>query len=135
MIWICDKFYLMSTIRQKKLAKAIIENFKEKRPKNKADLSVSVGFSPTTAYDQQARIFRSKGVQKELIALGFNEESAKQIVKEIMIDPTVDSSSRLKATDQVFKVVGSYSPEKVVVASIDIPKNKKEELNKILFNK
>lgn len=124
----------MGTIRQKKLAQAIVENLKAKKPKNMQGLVESGGYSRTVALAKPGFIIEQKGVQEELIALGFNEDTAKKVVQEIMMDLTVDPSARLKATDQVFKVQGSYAPEKVVVGTVIISDERQKELNDILFS-
>lgn len=59
-----------------------------------------------------SRALRDVKVQEALDSMGFNEISAKSVVVEIMSNPNADSNARLKATDQVFKVEGSYAPEK-----------------------
>ncbi len=59
-------------------------------------------------------MIESAGVQEALEDLGFNENSAKKVVAEIMLNEKVDPNARLKATDQVFKVRGSYEADKSV---------------------
>lgn len=56
----------------------------------------------------------------ELESLGFNENGAKKVVEEIMYNPMVDANARLKATDQVFKVHGSYAAEKTQSVNINL---------------
>lgn len=113
----------MATILQKRLAENIVKNTKRKKPLNKTELSVSVGYAPTTANDQQARLYESKGVQNELKNLGFSEEGAKQVVQSILHNPAEESSNRLRAASEVFKVMGSYAAEKsfnlTATASVD----------------
>ncbi len=99
----------MATLLQKNLAKAIVENASAKRRKNKKELLVLAGYDETTAESIPGIIMEQVGVKQELMALGFNENSAKQVVQEIMLNPKVDANTRLKATDQVFKVHGSYA--------------------------
>lgn len=102
----------MATVRQKKLAKAIVETMQSDTPLNKQELVASVGYSKMSADKKATEIIESKGTQEALADLGFSEDGAKQVVQEIMYNPKVDASARLKATDQVFKVQGSYAPEK-----------------------
>src|SRR5665213_2751507 len=56
----------------------------------------------------------------ELEILGFNENSAKRVVGEILTDETIEPQHRLKASEQVFKVQGSYAPEKHLVGHQEI---------------
>ena len=76
---------------------------------------------------QPSRVLESEGVQEELQVLGFTEKNAKTVVSEIMLNEEADNNSRLKATDQVFKVTGGYAPEKKLNlnANIDVTSNKK----------
>ena len=115
----------MATVKQKRLAKVIIENSTIDNPLNKGQMLEKVGYAKSVAEAKASDILESDGVKEELISQGFTEENAKQVVQEIMMDSTKDPSSRLKATDQVFKVHGSYAPEKNVninmnVKSIDV---------------
>ncbi len=107
----------MGTPRQKKLAKVIVENATLDKPLNKKEMLENVGYSESTAEAKATDIIESEGVQEELIILGFTEENAKRVVQEIMLDIEADKSSRLKAADMVFKVQGTYAPEKKDVTS------------------
>lgn len=102
----------MSTQRQKKLAKEIIKNLQNKKPKNAGQLLESAGYDETTAKASPGRTIEQKGVVEELKVLGFTEFNAKSVVSSIMNDETRDPNARLKAADMTFKVHGSYAPEK-----------------------
>ena len=119
----------MATVRQKKLAKLIIENATLDKPLNAGQMLERVSYGKISK--QPSRILESAGVKKELEILGFSEHAAMKVVQEIMHNPNVDPSARLKATDQVFKVRGTYAPEKSLVANIqvnDIKQQKTDEL-------
>lgn len=102
----------MATQRQKKLAKAIVENASLDKPLNAGQLLESSGYSKSSAEASPGVIIEQKGVQDELQMLGFTEENAKRVVQQIMLDEEADKNSRLKAADMVFKVKGTYAPEK-----------------------
>ena len=102
----------MSTVLQKNLAKNIVKNLTRKKPLNKGELVVMSGYSKTTATQQIPAVFEQKGVKEELAILGFDEESAKKVVSEILHNEKVDPGNRLRAAQEVFKVMGSYAPEK-----------------------
>lgn len=116
----------MATDLQRNLAEAIVENIKKPRSKRKSrtELLKSVGYKSATAERAQKRTVEQKGVQEELEILGFSEESAKKVVEEIMLNPRVEPNARLKATDQVFKIKGSYAPEKSVSLNIEVSSEK-----------
>lgn len=109
----------MSTELQKNLANNIVKNLKRKKPLNKKELVVSSGYGEISAESSAHIILDQKGVKDALHELGFNEDTAKNVVKQIMLDPETAASDRLKATDQVFKVQGSYAPEKSVSVNIN----------------
>lgn len=102
----------MPTTKQKKLAEVIVENATLDKPLNKGEMLVKVGYARNTAEAKPNDILESEGVQQALEELGFTEENAKKVVSEIMLNEKVDPTSRLRATDQVFKVKGSYAGDK-----------------------
>lgn len=59
-----------------------------------------------------SRTMQEAGVIEALATYGFTEENAKAVVTQIMADDDADNNARLKAADMVFKVTGSYAPEK-----------------------
>lgn len=118
----------MATDLQRDLAEAIVKNAKLPRAKrkNKTELLESIGYAPTTAEKEAKTILEAKGVQEVLDDLGFNENNAMKVVSEIMLDPAKDANARLKATDQVFKVKGTYAPEKSVSLSLNVSPEKQK---------
>jgi hypothetical protein len=59
-------------------------------------------------------------IQAELHRLGFDENNAKRVVAEILNDETNDPHVRLKASDQIFKVRGTYAAEKTQSLNLNI---------------
>ena len=124
----------MSTQKQKKIADLIIENTNLDKPLNGGEMLEKVGYSDGLQKHPD-RVLSSEGVKQALEVAGFNEVNAKTVVSEIMLDPTNDPSSRLKATDQVFKVNGSYAPEKNINLNLNgeiIPNEELQSLAKQL---
>jgi len=109
----------MPTLRQKKLAKAIIENLEAEETQSAGELLEKVGYSPHLA-KQPGRVIEQQGVQEALEEYGFTIENAKMVVSEIMLNPEVEPNARLKATDQVFKVKDGYAAQKTVNLNIDV---------------
>jgi len=103
----------MATLRQKRIAKMIVENTQLEKPLNAGEMLEKVRYGKISK--QPARVIKSKGVKEELEKLGFNEYSAKKVVQEIMLDKKTGPVARLKATDQIFKVFGTYTSEKLDV--------------------
>ena len=102
----------MSTNLQKNLAHNIIKNIRAKKPKNKKDLAVISGYSEKHAESHPEVIFEAKKIKKELKALGFNEEKAKEVVADILENELNEPGIRLKAASEIFKVMGTYAAEK-----------------------
>lgn len=104
----------MATIRQKRLSQNMALNLKEGRWKNLRDLLIASGYGLKSATQNTKAIIQSRGVQEQLVFIGFNENSAKAMVAEILL--LGEESNRLRAADMVFKHLGSYAPEKKIVA-------------------
>lgn len=104
----------MPTILQENLADEIVKNVKRKRPKNKKELVVSSGYGEVTADKHASEVIEQKGVQDALEDRGFSIENAKRVVKQILNNEKVEPNARLKASDQMFKVLGGYAPEKSI---------------------
>ena len=115
----------MATVRQKKAAKAIVENSKLDNPKSTGEVLKSVGYG-TGLQNQPKRVLQSEGVQEELHHLGFTEKNAKNVVSEIMLDPKAENHNRLKASEMVFKVHGTFAPEKKAVLNMSVDTNNKK---------
>ena len=116
----------MATIRQKKLAKAIVKNLQVEEPLNKKELLVSVGYDTTTAEAMAERTLEAQGVQDELKALGFDEQTAKEVVGTILVDETVEPRDRLKAAGMVFETFGTYAPVKTQNLNYDVELKERE---------
>lgn len=108
----------MATLRQKKVAKLIVDNMDLPNPLNKGELLEKVRYSKGIQ-QQPSRVIESKGVTDELALLGFTPEAAKSVVSEIMNNGDVEPNARLKAADMTFKVHGSYAPEKSLTVNIN----------------
>ena len=109
----------MPTIKQKRVAKLIIENSTLDNPLTGGEIVENSGYGVSMKKNPQV-VLNSEGVGEELKTQGFTEENAKKVVQEIMLDPLKDSNARLKATDQVFKVHGSYAPDKNININMNV---------------
>ena len=112
----------MPTARQKKVAKLIVENVTLDKPLNGGEMLEKVSYSKGIQI-QPSRVFESEGVKEALADLGFTESNAKMVVSEILLNDKVEPNARLKAADQVFKVHGSYAPEKSASVNVNIEKS------------
>lgn len=109
----------MATLRQKKLADALIENSLANTPLNKQELVASVGYSEIVAEKKATEIIESKGTQKELAKRGFHPDTAREVVGEILLAGENDNV-KLKAADMIFKVHGNYAAEKHLNVNVEI---------------
>lgn len=122
----------MPTMKQRKLAEEIVKDMENPIPSRMQDLLERGGYSKTVALAKPGEILDQIGVKQALKEFGFNEESAKRVVTEIMGNSENDVA-RLKATDQVFKVLGSYAPEKNQSLNVNVDITKQpDEVQKIL---
>ena len=110
----------MPTQKQKKIAKLIIENAKLDNPLNGGEMLEKVSYSEGIQ-KQPGRVLESDGVKEELENLGFSEEGAKKVVSKILY--TGKEENRIKAAQEVFKVNGSYAPEKHIDLEIEVKIN------------
>lgn len=115
----------MATTRQRRVAKLIIENATLDTPLTGGEMLEKVRYGKISK--QPSRVLKSEGVLEALEESGFTEENAKQVVSEIMLSKAVDPNARLRATDQVFKVQGTYAPEKSVNVNIEVSKEYREK--------
>lgn len=120
----------MGTQKQKKVAKLIVENSKLDKPLNGGEILEKTGYAPGVIKNP-SDILKSAGVKEELRILGFDEETAKTVVGQILKNDDTDPSTRLRAADQVFKVFGTYAAEKKeinVQGNIDVKDKRAIEL-------
>jgi hypothetical protein len=96
----------VGTIRQKKVAKKLVEALKSNEQVTKGALLESAGFAPTSA-ETPARVLNSPGVQEELVALGFSVEEADKTVATIL--RTGKERNRLTAADMIYDRLGAKS--------------------------
>lgn len=116
----------MPTVRQRKLAKKIVETLDSDENPTLGSLVESVGYDETTAKSKPGEIIDSVGVQEALKDLGFTIESADQVVKDILFKGKKEES-KLKAADLMYKRLGGYAPDR----SISLNLNKTEEVSNI----
>lgn len=102
----------MITPKQEKLAKAIALNRTKETPDTLTTLLRNAGYSESSSTHSQKLLITGKGVQEFLTNLGFNEEAAKATISQLLF--TGREENRLKAAQEIFKVKGTYAPEKRV---------------------
>jgi len=109
------------TPKQRRAAKIIYDIATGERTdiKNTGDIVIEAGYSATVK-DVPHKILDTSGVQMALDELGFNEITAKNVVKHILTNEISADKDRLKAADMVFKVHGTYAIEKHVNLNIDV---------------
>lgn len=108
------------TPRQRKAAKIIYDIATGQRTdiQNTGDIVIEAGYAATIK-DTPHKVLENTGVQMALDELGFNELTAKNVVKQILTSNDAQDKDRLKAADMVFKVHGTYAAEKNVSLNID----------------
>lgn len=122
----------MATTKQKRIAELIIENSIIDKPLTGAQMLAKVSYSPGLQ-KQPSRILKSEGVKKALNNYGFNENAAKEVVASILNNKENEPRDRLKASDMIFKVHGSYAAEKHQSVNVNITANANSEKQAILL--
>lgn len=114
------KYKVTPTPRQRKAARIMADIAMGKRPdiKNSGDIVAEAGYAAINTA-QPKRILDTDGVKDALSDIGFNEETAKKVVTQILNSTEAMHKDRLKAADMVFKVHGTYAAEKHVSLNIE----------------
>jgi len=105
---------------QRRTAKNLVFYYADIRFEYLKDLLADAGYSLSNSEKNSKAIIMSPGVQNALVELGFNENTAKAMVGEILLNG--NEQNRLRAAELVFKVFGTYAPEKSLIANLDINK-------------
>ena len=124
----------MPTLLQQKLAKRIIEVDLSGQRITKQALLESVSYGKISK--QPSRVLKSKGVQEVLAEYGFSEDNAKKVVAKILLSDKSKDENKLKASDQIFKVRGSYAPERHINLDLvsSVSSLTTEELEKLAYS-
>lgn len=102
----------MPNPRQRKLAKELVDNVLSAHPLTTKQILVDrVGYKLNTVESKAKSVLEHPGLKQAVDDLGFTEEAAKGVVASILHGSENDMA-RLKAAEQIFKVHGSYAPEK-----------------------
>ena len=115
------KYKVTPTPRQRRVAKIMLDVAQGKRPdiKNQGQIVIEGGYSPAIEKSPHD-VLNTTGVTIALKELGFNPEGAKKVVESILYNEKSADKDRLKASDMVFKVHGTYAVEKHVNLNIDV---------------
>lgn len=97
----------MATLRQKAVARTIVDNYKNGTIQTAGTVLEKVGYSKLVATRKPKEIIESKGVKEELRNLGFNVEGADKVVGRILYKGKKEEN-RLRAADMVYRRFGSY---------------------------
>lgn len=114
----------MPTIRQQKVARGLVDNLAAKKPATKQEIVENAGYSHKTATQMSKVIIESEGVKESLVSFGFNENKAKEVVAEILVAGENDTV-KLKAAEMIFKVHGTFAPDKHINLNIEQAANSK----------
>ncbi|MDI6820943.1 MAG: hypothetical protein QMD65_02065 [Patescibacteria group bacterium] len=120
------------SIKQRKAARKLRDVFEQNLYMEGGEILEEVGYKESITKNPQM-VFRSEGFQLALKELGFSIEAADMVVGKIL--RTGKDENKLKASDQIYKRLGGYSPEKRQVISINITSEEKAKLDKLLETK
>lgn len=120
----------MGTLKQKRVARRLVKVFQNNENITAGKILADVGYS-AAIQGEPGRIINSPGVSEELTILGFSEQKAKEVVSEILGDTDIEPRDRLKAADLVFKVHGSFAPEKHANTNLNLNITTSNELSEL----
>jgi len=72
---------------------------------------------------REVNLAKPKMVKDYLTKIGFTESAAKEVVAELLHSQKVKPADRLAAADKVFKVLGTYAPEKSISLNLSLAKD------------
>jgi len=111
-----------SSERQKRLARNIVDNVIRDKPLNAGELVVRSSYSEKAGRSHPSTYIKTKGVKKALENMGFSEFNAMRIIGEILTQPldkmSLTPENQIRAAQEVFKIRGSYAPEKLDVRKV-----------------
>ncbi len=115
------KYKLTPTVKQRRAAQLTVDSATGKRPdiKSQADIVRLAGYAASVE-NVPHTVLNTYGYDTALQELGFNPETAKKVVESIMLNEEAQNKDRLKASDMVFKVHGTYAAEKHVNLNVDV---------------
>lgn len=119
---------MAATVRQRKAAQKLKEVIEKNLDMSGGEVLKSVGYG-TGLQNQPGRVFEGDGFKEAMADLGFSLEAADGVVAKIL--HTGKEENRLKASDQIYKRLGGYSPEKHLVANIELTPEVKELTEKL----
>ena len=121
----------MTSPKQRKVAKKIIDNLTAEVPMTGGDIVESSGYGKSMRLFP-GRILESKGVKEELKRLGFSIEAADEVIWNLLHKGKKEET-RLKAADAIYKRLGGYAPDKHLNVNVDLepPKEIKELTQKL----
>lgn len=109
----------MPNLRQRKAAKNFVEAIQSGEVITAGEILKRSDYAESVQKVPHA-VFESEGFKEALEEIGFTEDNAKKVVAEIMLNENVNPSARLEAAKEVFKVHGTYAPEKHVNTNLNL---------------
>ena len=119
----------MGTLRQKRVAKAMVDNLVSNKPKTAGQVLESIGYSKSIAKNPQM-VLEAVGVKEELANLGFSVEGADGVVQEILYKGKSEKT-RLTAANLVYERLGAKAPDKKLNVNVDVKEMDEEIVKKI----
>jgi len=109
--------YYMSTINQKRVARHMARNILEGKVMTGSEILRQEGYKPSLQKNP-SYILDSVGVKKEMAKMGFNELNASNWIIKAVDKGSPDVA--IRGAQEVFKVFGTYAPQKTLSASIKL---------------
>lgn len=117
------KYKVNPTPRQRRVAKLVVDAAMGKfEAESNKDIIAAAGYGKGLQNTPQ-RVMNSDGVKEALEDYGFTPEGAKKVVESILYNRKAADKDRLKASEMVFKVHGTYAAEKHLSVNVNADVN------------
>lgn len=103
--------------RQRRVARKLIDNSILDKPLTGGEIVEASGYGVSMSKNPQV-ILESDGVKDALEEYGFSVDNADKVVAKILHEGK--DENKLKASDQIYKRLGGYAPEKNVNVNLEI---------------
>lgn len=118
-----------TSVKQKKAAKTLKDVLEGKDNFNGGEILDISGYSKSMQTNPKV-VFESNGFKLALKELGFSLEAADLAVAKILNGGKEEN--RLKASDQIYKRLGGYSPERHLSLNVTLTKEELEKANEAI---
>ena len=121
----------MPTLNQQRTAEKVKEVVEKGEAIDGKDVLAFIGYAPGIQKNPKM-VFESKGFKEAMKKLGFSIEAADMTIAKIL--RTGKEENQIKASQEIYKRLSAYAPEKHVNVVIEFTEEERERARKALAN-